>query len=82
MEEVHVIRHKCMVEGLSTLDGLAHNAYRIVIDGESYRRKQRPGQSKTNTSPHLTSSRVSYVLPSALPSGGRNSRRSRSRSPR
>ncbi len=31
----------------SALDRLAHNTYHIVIEGESYRRKQRPGQSKT-----------------------------------
>ena len=30
----------------SALDRLAHNAYQIVIEGESYRSKQRPGQLK------------------------------------
>jgi DNA replication protein DnaC len=29
----------------SALDRLAHNAYQIVMEGESYRRKLRPGQS-------------------------------------
>ena len=33
----------------SALDRLAHNAYQVVIEGESYRRKQRPGQPKTGT---------------------------------
>jgi DNA replication protein DnaC len=34
----------------SALDRLAHNAYQIVIEGESYRSKQRPGQLKAATS--------------------------------
>lgn len=29
----------------SALDRLAHNAYHVVIEGDSYRRRQRPGQS-------------------------------------
>ena len=33
----------------SALDGLAHNAYQIVIEGDSYRSKQRPRQAKTGT---------------------------------
>jgi DNA replication protein DnaC len=33
----------------SALDRLAHNAYQIVIEGDSYRRKQRPGQAKPGT---------------------------------
>lgn len=34
----------------SALDRLAHNAYQVVIEGESYRSKQRPGQRKDATS--------------------------------
>jgi DNA replication protein DnaC len=30
----------------SAIDRLAHNAYQIVIEGESYRRRQRPGQDR------------------------------------
>ena len=29
----------------SALDRLAHNAYQIVIEGDSYRSRQRPGQA-------------------------------------
>jgi hypothetical protein len=28
----------------SAIDRLAHNAYQIVIEGESYRKRQRPGE--------------------------------------
>ena len=31
----------------SALDRLAHNAYQVVMEGESYREQQRPGQTKT-----------------------------------
>ena len=34
----------------SALDRLAHNAYQVVIEGESYRRQQRPGASQTPAS--------------------------------
>jgi DNA replication protein DnaC len=30
----------------SALDRLAHNAYQLVIEGDSYRKKQRPGQER------------------------------------
>lgn len=33
----------------SALDRLAHNAYQIVIEGESYRKRQRPGQRDADT---------------------------------
>lgn len=33
----------------SALDRLAHNAYQVVIEGQSYREQQRPGQAKTKT---------------------------------
>jgi DNA replication protein DnaC len=42
----------------SALDRLAHNAYQIVMEGESYRRKLRPGQgSETMTAPPSASPR-------------------------
>jgi DNA replication protein DnaC len=34
----------------SALDRLAHNAYQVVLEGDSYRSRQRPG-SATSTSP-------------------------------
>ena len=33
----------------SALDRLAHNAYQLVIEGESYRKQQRPGEMPTHT---------------------------------
>jgi hypothetical protein len=30
----------------SALDRLAHNAYQVVMEGESYRSRQRPGMAK------------------------------------
>jgi len=33
----------------SAIDRLAHNAYQVVIEGESYRRKLRPGQAPPTT---------------------------------
>ncbi|MFQ5944620.1 MAG: IS21-like element helper ATPase IstB [Anaerolineales bacterium] len=34
----------------SALDRLAHNAYQVVIEGQSYRTRQRPGQRKVTAS--------------------------------
>jgi DNA replication protein DnaC len=31
----------------SALDRLAHNAYQVVLEGESYRKRQRPGDART-----------------------------------
>jgi DNA replication protein DnaC len=33
----------------SALDRLAHNAYQVVIEGDSFRKRQRPGERKTGT---------------------------------
>ena len=33
----------------SAIDRLAHNAYQVVIDGESYRKRQRPGENTART---------------------------------
>jgi DNA replication protein DnaC len=45
----------------SALDRLAHNAYQVVIEGESYRKRQRPGEGRpvaaTGPRPHLHPSR-------------------------
>lgn len=41
----------------SALDRLAHNAYQIVMEGESYRRKLRPGQSPGSMTPPSASPR-------------------------
>ena len=42
----------------SALDRLAHNAYQIVMEGESYRRKLRPGQgSEATTAPQSAAPR-------------------------
>jgi DNA replication protein DnaC len=35
----------------SALDRLAHNAYQVVIEGESFRKRQRPGERETPTPP-------------------------------
>jgi DNA replication protein DnaC len=35
----------------SAIDRLAHNAYQVVIEGDSYRKRQRPGQSDSVPSP-------------------------------
>ncbi len=39
----------------SALDRLAHNAYHIVIDGDSYRRRQRPGHNADPAASKLNS---------------------------
>ena len=31
----------------SALDRLAHNAYQVVMEGDSYRKRQRPGEAHT-----------------------------------
>jgi DNA replication protein DnaC len=33
----------------SAIDRLAHNAYQVVIEGESYRKRQRPGEPRAQT---------------------------------
>jgi DNA replication protein DnaC len=35
----------------SALDRLAHNAYQVTIEGDSYRKRQRPGDAKAPASP-------------------------------
>jgi DNA replication protein DnaC len=35
----------------SALDRLAHNAYQVVIEGESYRKRQRPGEGRPAAGP-------------------------------
>jgi DNA replication protein DnaC len=35
----------------SAIDRLAHNAYQVVMDGESFRKRQRPGQERPDTHP-------------------------------
>jgi DNA replication protein DnaC len=35
----------------SALDRLAHNAYQVVVEGESYRKRQRPGTDHAPTRP-------------------------------
>jgi DNA replication protein DnaC len=35
----------------SAIDRLAHNAYQVVIEGDSYRKRQRPGQADTVPAP-------------------------------
>ena len=40
----------------SALDRLAHNAYQVVIEGDSYRRKLRPGQTPPKSETDLSSS--------------------------
>ena len=36
----------------SALDRLAHNAWQVVLEGESYRTRQRPGERAPATAPH------------------------------
>jgi DNA replication protein DnaC len=38
----------------SALDRLAHNAYQVVLEGESYRKRQRPGESRPAATPRPT----------------------------
>ena len=38
----------------SAIDRLAHNAYQVVIEGESYRKRQRPGESRDVARPSRT----------------------------
>ena len=35
----------------SAIDRLAHNAYQVVIEGESYRKRQRPGEPRVAVRP-------------------------------
>jgi DNA replication protein DnaC len=35
----------------SAIDRLAHNAYQVVLEGESYRKRQRPGELRPETRP-------------------------------
>ena len=37
----------------SALDRLAHNAYQVVIEGESFRKRQRPGERTATPTPRL-----------------------------
>ena len=37
----------------SALDRLAHNAYQVVLEGESYRKRQRPGDARSAATPRL-----------------------------
>jgi DNA replication protein DnaC len=41
----------------SAIDRLAHNAYQVVIEGDSYRKRQRPGQHDTVPAPPRKSRR-------------------------
>jgi len=41
----------------SAIDRLAHNAYQVVIDGESYRKRQRPGENTARAPRDLLVSR-------------------------
>jgi DNA replication protein DnaC len=38
----------------SALDRLAHNAYQVVLEGESYRKRQRPGDARAAATPRPT----------------------------
>jgi DNA replication protein DnaC len=38
----------------SALDRLAHNAYQVVLEGESYRKRQRPGEARAARTPRPT----------------------------
>jgi DNA replication protein DnaC len=38
----------------SAVDRLAHNAYQVVLEGESYRKRQRPGESGSENRPART----------------------------
>ena len=42
----------------SALDRLAHNAYQVVLEGESFRKRQRPGQARANRSPRPNAGRA------------------------
>jgi DNA replication protein DnaC len=37
----------------SALDRLAHNAYQVVMEGESYRKRQRPGERERSIAPRV-----------------------------
>jgi DNA replication protein DnaC len=37
----------------SALDRLAHNAYQVVMEGESYRKRQRPGEREPSVTPRV-----------------------------
>lgn len=39
----------------SAIDRLAHNAYQVVLEGESYRKRQRPGEKASENRPARTS---------------------------
>jgi DNA replication protein DnaC len=41
----------------SALDRLAHNAYQIVMEGDSFRKRQRPGERKTEKAPSASTRR-------------------------
>ena len=38
----------------SALDRLAHNAYQVVIEGDSFRKRQRPGERETSPAPRAS----------------------------
>jgi len=41
----------------SAIDRLAHNAYQVVMEGESYRKRQRPGEHAARPRPPRNNSR-------------------------
>ena len=46
----------------SALDRLAHNAYQVVIEGESFRKRQRPGEREaTSTTPRASRRRTRRI---------------------
>lgn len=47
----------------SALDRLAHNAYQIVIEGESYRSRQRPGHGNITARTPQPQSRFYAIAP-------------------